>query len=204
MQMQELLDEWGRPTHPVPAPPERIAQFAGRVPDGMLELWREVGFSGFQDGLLWLCDPVAWQPQVDSWINGIEGDWFAVWRSCFGDLGLWNPNTNDQITIRPVLQTIVLVTHAEQKAPNDEHDLFISLVTKDKDYVDIDSTEGPPLFDQILAMHGPVGPDEVYGFVPALALGGFARATSIDKCDGHVHLEILLALGGRELMTFDR
>jgi hypothetical protein len=38
----------------------------------MLELWREVGFAGFGEGLLWVCDPHYWQPIVDDWLADVD------------------------------------------------------------------------------------------------------------------------------------
>ncbi|MEV6560517.1 GAD-like domain-containing protein [Nocardia sp. NPDC051756] len=48
-----------------PVPESCFAEYGGRLPELMLELWRAVEFAGFSDGLLWVCDPHYGQPIVD-------------------------------------------------------------------------------------------------------------------------------------------
>ncbi|WP_073694055.1 GAD-like domain-containing protein [Mycobacterium sp. ST-F2] len=44
----------GEPTAAHPVPDERYAQFAGLVPDLLIDFWRQYGFSGFGSGPLWI------------------------------------------------------------------------------------------------------------------------------------------------------
>ncbi len=67
-----FVRKWGAASIPVEVPEERFSEFAGLVPDLLIEFWREFGYSGFHNGLLWICDPVEWQPAVDAWTAGLE------------------------------------------------------------------------------------------------------------------------------------
>src|SRR5262249_33788285 len=50
------------------------------------------------------------------------------------------------------------------------------------------------LFDLALARLGPPEADELYGFVPALALGGSEEAAALERMKAPEHLSILLQL----------
>mgnify|MGYP002079457892 CR=1 FL=1 len=47
------------------------------------------------------------------------------------------------------------------------------------------------LFQQALKQHGPLAPDESYGFVPALPLGGKEVMTQIQKVKTLEYLDLL-------------
>ncbi|MGC4936271.1 T6SS immunity protein Tdi1 domain-containing protein, partial [Gordonia sp. DT30] len=47
------------------------------------------------------------------------------------------------------------------------------------------------MFEQALAAYGPVGPDECYGFVPSILLGGPAEVSHIQKVKVREHLFVL-------------
>ena len=57
-----------------------------------------------------------------------------------------------------------------------------------------------PLFERALAKLGPLDHDTMYGFVPALALGGKAMLDNLQKLDAHVHLNIIAQVTERQIM----
>ena len=52
----------------IEVPAERYEQLAA-FPSTLLQMWRHYGFSGFNDGKVWFCDPVAWAPVVEAWMS---------------------------------------------------------------------------------------------------------------------------------------
>lgn len=59
---------------------------------------------------------------------------------------------------------------------------------------DLKDESGDPLFKRALAMLGPLEPDEIYGFEPAIVLGGKMQLENLAKLDLDVHLTILRQL----------
>ncbi|GAD82945.1 GAD-like domain-containing protein [Nocardia asteroides] len=57
------------------------------MPGLLLDIWREIGFPGYVDGLFWLCNPEEWQPAVDDWIEGLwlpfDDEWVPFTRTAF-------------------------------------------------------------------------------------------------------------------------
>jgi len=58
-----------------------------------------------------------------------------------------------------------------------------------------------PLFGRALELLGPLAHDEMYGFVPALALGGPCRLDHLQKVKAAEHLMFLAQLGERRVMV---
>lgn len=204
----EFVEVWGAPTSAQPAAPDRVDQFQGVVPDLLLTFWRELGFSGFGDGLFWLCDPVAWQPAVDAWTRDLElemgaDQWIAVCRSAFGRMQLWGRRTGMSLTITPYRGWVLPTDRSDRMASSDDRDdqIYAALVAPDKQSLDVTGDDGQPLFDRVLTLHGPVGPDTVYGFVPVPALGGALRAERVEIFDADVHLQLLSDITPRQVMN---
>lgn len=207
VETDEFADVWGAPTTTAAVPSERYDQFGKVVPDLLLAFWREFGFAGFADGRLWLCDPVAWQPAVDLWTRDLDlpmgtDAWIAVCRTAFGRMQLWGRRTGMSLTITPYRGWILPTDQSDRMAsPEDRDDqVYAALLAQDPESVDVADEDSRPLFDRVLAGQGPVGPDTVYGFVPALALGGPPRAENVEIFDAAVHLRLLSELTPRRIM----
>ncbi|WP_444947791.1 GAD-like domain-containing protein [Micromonospora ureilytica] len=205
-EVAELAEVWGPPTYSAPVRADRLAQFAGVVPDLLLTYWRSYGFAGFGNGSFWLCDPEVWQPAVDAWTNGLalprEERWIAVSRSAFGDVQVWGQQTGSRLTITAQHGWVVHTDQAGRVMSDHDRDnrLYALLMCQDRRSVDLHGADKKPLFDRILALRGPVGPDTIYGFVPALGLGGALRPDRAEIVDGPVHLELLAELSERRIV----
>ncbi|MEU7613957.1 GAD-like domain-containing protein [Micromonospora sp. NPDC049204] len=208
-EVAELAGNWGRPTYSAPVPAGRLAQFAGVVPDLLLACWRHYGFAGFGNGLFWLCDPEVWQPAIDAWTDDLvlprEDRWIAVSRSAFGDVQVWGQQTGSRLTITAQHGWVIHTDRSGRVLSDDGRDdrLYALLMCQDRRSVDLHGADGKPLFDRILALRGPVGPDTIYGFVPALGLGGALRPDRAEIVDGPVHLELLAELSERRVVDND-
>lgn len=195
---REFAEIWGAPTCAVAVPAERYEQFRDAVPELLLTFWREFGFSGFGAGLFWICDPVAWQPAIDAWTRDLAvplGDdrWLAVSRTAFGRMQLWGQRTGMSLTVTPWRGWILPTDQSGRMSSSDERDdqIYAALTAQDRQSADVVGDDGRPLFDRVRASKGPVGPDTVYGFVPALALGGPVRPESVEIVNAPAHLELL-------------
>jgi len=69
-----------------------------------------------------------------------------------------------------------------------------------KVFLDFEDIRQQPLFDRALRALGPLSAEEMYGFEPALALGGRAELGNLQKVDAVTHLILLAELGERKVM----
>ena len=63
-----------------------------------------------------------------------------------------------------------------------------------KDTCDLKDESGNPLFDRALSSLGTLAPDEMYGFEPAIALGGKILLENLSRTKLDQHLTILRQL----------
>ena len=207
IETDEFAEIWRAPMYPIEAPPQRFEQFRNVVPELLLTFWREFGFSGFGDGIYWICDPVAWQPAVDAWTQDLAPPigydrWLAVSRTAFGRMQLWGRRTGMSLTITPYRGWILATDQSDRMSSSDGHDdqIYAALLAQDRASSDVVGDDGQRLFDRVLASQGPVGCDTVYGFVPALSLGGPLHADHVEIVNAVVHLELLSDFTPRRIM----
>ncbi len=199
-------ERFGPPFAKRDVPPEKIEKFRGKLPDKLLEYWQAYGWCGYAEGLLWTVDPDEWEHVLDAWIGDtpfMERDaYYVIARSAFGELILWGTNTGQSLKIVPSYGWAFPAFDAEafrKRGPDRSIQLFFS--SSSRETYDLSDLKDKPLFEQALAKLGPLDHDTMYGFVPALALGGQPSVDNLQKLDAHVHLEILSQLTELQVMA---
>lgn len=203
----EILELLGAPVATAPVP-EGHAERYSHLPPLLRRLWREVGFAGFYDGRVWLCDPAEWAPAVDAWTAGLDlpfgpDRWHAICRSAFGSMWLWGDRTGQSLSIEPVHG---LVSPHSSSATSMDTDFLRDvqveavLVGPSAAKADLWGDDEEPLFARARAAHGPLGPDTMYTFVPALSAGGSLTVDRIVVDDAATHVALLADLGPRVLL----
>ena len=192
---------WGAPLTAREVPEHYYTDFAGRVPESLFEFWRTFGFAGFGQGRFWICDPVQWQPAVDRWLGRVqlplgEDSFIAVSRSAFGELRLWGERTGMSVVILPWRGVLVAHDRSAQMAEEKDRNNQINAEFRGTRPGDVEPAgdDGEPLFELALERLGPVGEDTVYGFEPALTLGGPAIAENLAVLEGVTHVTLLADL----------
>ena len=162
--------------------------------------------TGTSDGRLWLVDADVWGPAVEAWTDGlgpdIEADaWVAVARNAFGTMQLWGPRTGAAVTVHPARGWIFPAADgAGPRGPIGDLDrLEALLAASGPDDLDVFDVDDRPLFDRVRERLGPVGPDTVYAFVPALGAGGEPRLESVEVREAVPHVVALAALTERRI-----
>ena len=199
----------GTPTATKPVPPERYDQFAGIFPPLLLRLWQTYGFAGFCDGRAWLCDPVEWQPAVDAWTDGLDphlamgpDTWHAIIRTAFGEFALWGERTGCSLSVLPVHGQIYQTSGAAQEM-NTENDRNLQIYAEVLGFPkeDLFGSDDKKLFTRALKVHGPVGPDTMYTFVPTYHLGGSLAVKNIVIDDAVTYVVLLADIAPHTLMA---
>ncbi len=177
-------------------PPEKIEKFRGKLPDKLLEYWKEYGWCGYAKGLFWTVDPDEWEDELEAWIGEtpfMERDaYYVIARTAFGELILWGEKTGQSLKVVTTYGMIFPAFDADafkQRGPDLALQLRLSCFKKSA--FDEKDQSGEPLFERALDRLGPLDHNTMYGFVPALALGGEAKLERLQRLDAHVHLDIL-------------
>lgn len=183
-------------------PDERHEQLSF-LPPVLHEAWRRWGFGGFGRGLFWLTDPVEWVQAVDAWTAGLdlpggEDRWWCVGRNAFGDLTLWGERCGPSLTVSPHQGWVVWMDESHQLAKDGGESYAGGLFMRTEDEIDMTGPGGGPgMFDAVEERLGPVGPDEMYSFVPHPRLGGPEKSVATAVIEKAVPQLVLLAGVGK-------
>lgn len=194
-----FVEEFGEPFFSIAVPKHAIETWRGKLPDRLLAHWQEAGWGGYAKGLLWIVDPEEYEDLVDEWLDNCPLEqidaFHVVARTAFGELFLCGERTGASATINCATNAIFAL--AQDLRTKTARDLDISirtLLTLERDDCELADESGHPLFDRALMALGPLAPDEMYGFEPALVAGGKRRLENLRKVKLDQHLTILRQL----------
>lgn len=187
-------------------PPSTIERYRGKLPDQLLTYWDEHGWCGYADGLFWTVDPQEYEPALEAWIGDtqfMEHDaYHVIARNAFGELYLWGERTGDSLTIVPFDALAFPTSGSEKYISNGEANAAIQWFfgAMQREHFDIEDDDEKPLFARALKKLGQLKHDEIYGFVPARALGGSATLKTVQKVKAIEHLVLLSQLSPLQVM----
>lgn len=187
-------------------PPSSIERYRGKLPDQLLAYWDEHGWCGYADGAFWTIDPQEYEPALEAWIGEtpfMENDaYHLIARSAFGELFFWGERTGHSLTIRSASGTTVPRAGSEKHIAAGRDDVAVRrfFASKTRKDFEMQDEAGRGLFASALAALGQLKHDEMYGFVPALALGGAATLKNMQKVKAVEHLVILAQMTPVQVM----
>jgi hypothetical protein len=186
-----FLTHFGPPIDRRYVPPSTIDRYRGKLPDQLLAYWEEYGWCGYADGLFWTVNPQEYEPALEAWIGEtpfMEQDaYHVIARSAFGTLYLWGEETGDTLSVMAPASTCLTSPPDNDIDRDFQVRLFFGGMSREANDV-----EG--LFAPALQQLGRLAHDEMYGFVPALALGGALTLSNLRKVKAVEHLVILAQL----------
>ncbi|MEX5354332.1 GAD-like domain-containing protein [Pseudomonas juntendi] len=151
-------------------------------------------------GIFWLVNPQEYDAVVSCWIAGTAFDshdnYHLIARSAFGDLYLWGEKTGFSLEIASLSsQYVFYKTDFTKEQLNSELQGFI-LSRK------VDSNDFNDLFNPAREKLGRLKHDEMYGFFPALMLGGSDSLQHLQKVSAIEHLVFLAQLADLQPYPF--
>ncbi|UTM59455.1 DUF1851 domain-containing protein [Photobacterium sp. CCB-ST2H9] len=196
-----FIEEMGEATDHEVADPSVIEKYRSILPLSLIKIWQEEGWNGYANGLFWIVNPDEYSHLVEMWLEGTSVNeidtYHVIARSAFGDLFAWGEKYNRKITISCLTGSVIAVA-SELDVPSDNPDLTIGsfLAMSDLERYDVEDIEEEPFFERSVEKLGALKKDELYGFEPALVLGGSLSFENLTKLKLDVHLTILRQLGG--------
>lgn len=196
-----FIDEVGEATTSRYVPETEIEKWKGKLPPLMLNYWRNEGWSSYYNGLLTIVNPEEYEDIVDEWLDDTyleEIDVFhAIAINGFGNLYLCGEKTGRCVTISALYNTLI-VNKKSLKNKQSDVNLDFGIESFFISY-DIGYQNKKGLFEKAIKKLGPLGDYEIFGFEPALILGGELDIKHIQKVDARIHLSILAQLADPEI-----
>ncbi|PVZ41592.1 hypothetical protein N430_02096 [Pseudomonas sp. CC120222-01a] len=181
-------------------PPSSLDRYKDKLPPKLLEYWAEHGWGGYGDGIFWLVNPQEYEAVVSSWIENTalntQDTYHLIARSAFGDLYLWGEKSGASLTITSVSAQYVFHKNSFTKTELDAELQGFILSSR------VESNDFNDLFKPALSTLGQLKHDEMYGFFPALMLGGSDSLKFLKKISAVEHLIFLAQLTDLEPYFF--
>ena len=168
------------------------------MPDQLLLYWQTEGWNAYANGLFWTVNPDDYEDTVDEWLADTPFEqidaYHVIARTAFGELFLCGEKRGCGLKI--VCSLHAIFARDVKALPPSRRDLDIRqfFAYTDQAGCDLVDVHGQPLFAKALQSLGPVAPDEMYGFEPALVVGGQMTLDRLRKVKIAPHLSILRQL----------
>jgi hypothetical protein len=176
-----------------------LDRYKGFAPDLLLEHWRTKGLGLSHRGLLQFCDPEDHVFALDT-VLGEDAELrpsesMVYAYTAFGELFVWNTRwltLRIDLPLRRISPRYPITVPPEASK---ELTLSSALASISLDTYDMRDANGEPLFERTVQKLGPLAFGEVYGFFPALALGGAWEIGKLHRVRASEHFAILAQLG---------
>ncbi|MAF02512.1 MULTISPECIES: GAD-like domain-containing protein [unclassified Herbaspirillum] len=200
-----FISNFGEATKSSMVPVASLEKWRGKLPDKLLKYWAQEGWCEYSNGLFSTVNPDDYEDLVDEWLadTGLgEIDAFhVIARSAFGDLYLFGEKTGRSATVHCAVNMVLALKNELKEKTKEDLDSSIRsfFAFSDPARFDIKDENGQPLFERAKSKLGPLEPHEIYGFEPAIVLGGKILLENLAKVNAKVHLTILRQFADPEL-----
>ena len=196
----------GEATFHKPAAQETIDKYQGALPDLLLKYWKNEGWNGYGNGMLWIVNPEDYNHILEQWLENTvlakRDKYYVFARNAFGKLFVITARTKQIFTITPYLNAIFYTEKElldENSNENNAVECFFGFAEK-KEF-DMECDNGGSLFEKALEKLGPCNENEVYAFVPPMLMGGTLAEKDLKKVNMFVQLDILANLSDERTLS---
>jgi hypothetical protein len=158
------------------------ARLEGRLAPTLLELAAQDGWTSYNNRAVWLCDPDDWAGVAAPWLDQGVAKADMMIRTAFGEMIVWDGT----------FFWLVMPHEAVRMRLTEWDDWLLGSTLPLPDFYFRD--ELPRLVERATQQVGPVGPDTMFSYVPALALGGTPETSRIEIAGAREALALLSQL----------
>lgn len=186
-----------------------INTYGDFFPRPLWYLWEQIGFACFDDGGFWLVNPDDYADLLDEILKPTpfyaHDDWYVFGRTAFGTLKVLGRQTKSSLTIYIDDMQIFPRILDNRQLTQRQHAIGLTVAVSVVEYkgeklYDLTDTDHTPLFNRCLASYGKLKEDEIYTFVPAIALGGKQLLQNVQKVNIFEHINFITQLEPFEIM----
>ena len=167
---------------------EILEWYSGKLPEEILNFWKEYGFGNYANGLIKIIEPSDYMDSLYTWLGGQDFNKLPILVSAFGDIFYYRKLSDTESDIN-----ILDIHYRDINVCAYSFEEFFNDYIIDKEICEEVLKE--KLFAQSISTKGDLEFEEIFFFVPALALGGSETIEKIDKDDASTHQQILFQLG---------
>ena len=211
---QFLMSEYGPFTDSTALSAESAAVMRKDFPEEFVGFLEEAGLGVWQSGRFQFCDPLGMTGVVELIFDGDRDFYpdrtFIYGYGATGILFAWNSEWKQTVTINlPELEASSLLRRNKRSRNTKKKKSYIertdewqiketivsSVLYLDGEYYDLtDPKTGKPVLAKFLKKHGALSCGEVYGYFPALALGGSGALDTLKRVQAVEHFTLLAQL----------
>jgi hypothetical protein len=203
MTLDQMVAEFGEPDHALRLPEREATAFKGRVPDALIAFWIRHGFGSYRNGYFVICDPRPFDAVIHTMFEGdpeFHPDDITV-VAYLGDSSLlYGWHRDGRKVIITAEQSIVLFS-----LPSSDLDPETGRRHSDERligaYLALPDSIDAELYEQACALHGVPAEREIFGFFPALQLGGDPIPENMQHVKAVEHFGFLAQLKPLDLVV---
>jgi len=194
-----MIKTLGEPADASRVSAAEASRYADRVPPALTRFWIEHGRGAYLDGMYWICDPAPFDPLLEDIFNGDPefnpAEMTVVAYTAFGSLRVWHRQrrkVNVDLLVNQVFNPPASSWHDSKTGQPYAEDFSVA------NHVAIVRTQyaadETAFLKAAIAAHGRLRRGEVYGFFPALQLGGRYRVEAVQRVKAVEHFVFLAQL----------
>jgi hypothetical protein len=165
--------------------PKLYKKYENFLPEYIIQIWRTYGFASYANGLFRMSSPDSFETVLKTFF-GKDNKYIVICHSSFGDLVLWNYEDSSIISLNSSTGRGIVMAENEKKI-----DSFFAFVMNDDEFYEAHNYD---LHLKAVKKFGQLEPDQVFAFVPALALGGSEKLENIKVSQLREYLAIIAEL----------
>jgi hypothetical protein len=179
---QNFKNQYGNGIDKAEISPEIIAKYENVLPVELIEFWKEEGFSGYNEGLIWVTNPDDFIYSLEEWLDPQKSPGAVILRTAFADLFLWSAGQVYFLNVQS--GNITAITPSITQFLNE----FLCKESIRKKVLKED------VYKDVIKRLRPVTSQRCCAFVPAIPVGGPGTAESVEIVGLKIYLDILSQL----------
>ncbi len=170
-----VTQEFGKPSKAL------VKKYSDKLPDFLIKVWEVYGFGSYAKGLFFVSSPKEFESILNTYF-GKEHSYTVFSRSSFGDLLLWDAN-------QPSVVSLDAASGRGVRMVDDGNiNGFYKYAMNDDQFYDAHRYS---LHLKAIKKFGQLEEDQVFGFFPALSLGGEEKLENIKVVQLREYLAML-------------
>ncbi|MBK3398267.1 MULTISPECIES: GAD-like domain-containing protein [Methylobacterium] len=192
---ERIIQEFGLPEQSQSILPETLARLSTRVPRELADFWKLYGWGMYKDRYFRLCNPEMFDPLI-AYIFKDDPDFdpldmSVIGYTAFNTLRIWNKKTGSMLAFMEKSEISGGIKAKNPNARTQYPDAFLSGLH----IYDALRSRTPRLYNDACARLGKPGYDEVFGYAPALQIGGEWGVAHLHRFKAVEHMTFLAQLG---------
>lgn len=180
---EDFEREFGPPEDCIQPDEETISSYREKLPQTLLEMWREQGWCSWGNGLIWITNPAQLSDVLEEWADLAGMASLVFLRTSFGHLYFWRDGWVFSLDVH----------HGSLSQVTQDMALMFTLFCNPAMKMRILQVD---LHNETVQRLGRPSRDECFTYEPALALGGTGGSETIRKVKIREQLGILAQVAG--------